>query len=115
MRPDVLSKIKNHILFILIFLLPDILFGFWNPNFAVCGSIKTIFILSLFGLILSMTPKIKYVIIAICVFAVMQIVQFGAMFYFGRYLSPLAIDLMFEEYKEVIDEGFNTFGDFFYV
>lgn len=91
-----------------LFLLPDYLYQFINCSF-VCSDkpsvLKLLFPLSL-GLLINPYKAITFSCLGLL--AILQLMQFAHLSYFGNYLSPYDFYLLFDEYQDVFQEVGNV-------
>ncbi|NPA87247.1 MAG: sulfatase-like hydrolase/transferase [Epsilonproteobacteria bacterium] len=93
------------VLFTLFLLLPDFIANFWWKNYYIFTSkntIKEIIITFVIAFIISFLPK-KQKIFWGLFFIALSFVQIGYYGYFRTYMPPYQLDLLFSEYKDIID------------
>lgn len=96
-------------------LLPDAIFGFINPNLAVCANTDKIGVMALLALCLTFVSNKKVLIAFTAFFGLLQMTQFSSMAYFGVYLTPYAIDFIFLEAGDVATEIKDVWFKYLYV
>jgi glucan phosphoethanolaminetransferase (alkaline phosphatase superfamily) len=93
------------LLFTLFLLLPDFITDIWWKNYYIITSkntLKEILITFIVAFIISFLPK-KQKIFWGLFFIALSFIQIGYFGYFRTYLPPYQIDLLFSEYKDILD------------
>ncbi len=100
----ILNQLKsNLILFILIpigLITPDFLAKIFSDNNHAALSGKFIIGLTVFALFLSFTKK-NFALLILTIFMLIELVQFGHLFYYGSLISSSKFHLLFEDFDEV--------------
>lgn len=112
---DFLRMIFFSLIILFFLMIPELVFSFINPHLAVCGDADKLGTVFLLALILSMIKSKRVIFIFLAVFGIMQIVQFCNMAYFGVYLTPFAIDFIFLETGDIVNETKDVWYEYIYV
>ena len=79
-----------------------------NYNFRVYFIFWLVLVLSIF----MAGAKTKLNLAIICIFFVMELIQFSHIFYFGTPITPFEIEMIWQERGEILESGLDTFPFF---
>jgi glucan phosphoethanolaminetransferase (alkaline phosphatase superfamily) len=97
------------------FFVPAWLFRFFHEANFVWFNLKYFWIFFIFGITLASCRSIKTVIAVVVFVGILEITQFGSLAYFGEFLSPYAVGLMFIELVDVSKAAVSSAGHLYYV
>lgn len=99
---DLLRMLFCSLVVLFFLMLPETLFGFIRPRFAVCWDPDKLGMLFLLSFLLSMVKSKKLFVRFLIVFGALQAVQLCSMACFGTYLTPEAADSVFSKTADVM-------------
>jgi hypothetical protein len=120
-----LTKVKNLLFSVMIqailtlclavtFLAPDYLSKMFISYNKVIFSQDFFYIIIIFSLFLTLTAR-RVIAAVLIIFGIFEIIQFLHLFYFGSFITPGKIGMIFVEYKNIASVAVNSIGIFFYV
>ena len=96
-------------------ILSDILFYYTSDTFKLSSDIKALALIIPLGLGFVLNPYRKITVFFISLIAMLQIMQFSHISYFGTHISPYGVKLMIQEFSDVMLETANVFKSKWYV
>lgn len=120
MKTDRMKSVFKYALFYagicFLFIMPDIVYGIIDRNFTFSLFRFEKFLISLvFPLSLALMRSLKAVACVLIFFGILHLVQLSSMAYFGNFLSPFTLILMFVEFEDVARESLSLFFRYIYL
>jgi glucan phosphoethanolaminetransferase (alkaline phosphatase superfamily) len=114
MRNKILFYIIFYICFTFLLLADDFIFQFFNNTNKAELSFAYTFLAFIVAVLISLMQNKKAIYIVLGIFAFLDITQLGYLAYFGSYLQPVIIPLVFTEIPEIALAGFGEFYKSYY-
>lgn len=115
MTPNIKKTIINIFTISLLFIIPDILFSFFNEAFKTSHDLKCTALIVPLALGLALNKYKWFSIFIISLLCILQIMQFCHIGYFGTQMSPYSLHLMTGELEDVIEETLSIYKNFLYI
>lgn len=93
--------ILSSIIVLFFLMLPEIIYGFVNPQFKICFIGEKLAVIYILAIILTAMPFSKFKAVFLFCFSIFSIIQFCYMQYFGNYLTAYAINFIFLEAHDI--------------
>ncbi len=115
MKRETLKIIILSIFSIFLFILPDILFSCFGKQYKVAFDVRSSIIVIGLGIGVALNKYRELTIIFLILCAILQLIQFAHIAYFGKHMAPYTLYMLSHEIEDVFNESSNMIGRFWWI